>query len=411
MILIIGAGISGLTVARELRTPFLIFEREDRPGGLAGEYSVDGHTFPFGGHYFHFQGKEHLLSELQPIAKFRNFYRDSRVFLKNRFIPFPIQYHLSFLDSCDREAVLRETAAVPAGVAENLQDFLLNHFGDRLYSLFFEPFLQKYYQTDLTRIMAHMDRGSIPVPDRDQMVRGARGERFRETGYNPRFYYPRDYSLNRFLDNYAAPIRPFLKTGEKVIRIDLKRKTVITSQGRYPYRILVNTTPLTSFLSMTADPRLIEASRDLRHISTLVVNGVLACRRRRFHWVYIPERRYPGYRIGYYPTRGRPRFYAEMTVDPRQIPDQSFLEHHVRLLLTATGMISSPREILFLDHRLIPVSYILFDHHWAGLVPPLRIKLAASGVYSIGRYGSWDYSSMTDDMVAAREIAAGLNRR
>ncbi len=74
--------------------------------------------------------------------------------------------------------------------------------------------------------------------------------------------------------------------------------------------------------------------------------------------------------------------------------------------LRKTGMIEGRSEVLFHDLKRIPVSYIVFDKHWPQLVPPALDFLRRQRIFSIGRYGGWNYSSMADDMQTARETAA-----
>jgi len=73
-------------------------------------------------------------------------------------------------------------------------------------------------------------------------------------------------------------------------------------------------------------------------------------------------------------------------------------------------LIESKEEIVFFDARIIPVSYILFTKNWWQVVPPTLEKLKAYGIYSIGRFGSWNYTSMSDDIEAAIQCAYEINR-
>ena len=72
-------------------------------------------------------------------------------------------------------------------------------------------------------------------------------------------------------------------------------------------------------------------------------------------------------------------------------------------------MIARAGELLFLDLKRVPVSYIVFDHDWPQLVPAALAFLRSRDIHSIGRYGSWDYTSMADDIRQARETADRLN--
>jgi len=44
-------------------------------------------------------------------------------------------------------------------------------------------------------------------------------------------------------------------------------------------------------------------------------------------------------------------------------------------------------------------------------VPQILSYLRRLGIYSIGRYGSWNYSSMADDIQMARETAAQIRQK
>ena len=59
---------------------------------------------------------------------------------------------------------------------------------------------------------------------------------------------------------------------------------------------------------------------------------------------------------------------------------------------------------------MIPVSYVVFDRNWPRLVPEILAYLRRQRIFSIGRYGSWNYGSMADDIRMARETAASLGR-
>jgi hypothetical protein len=68
------------------------------------------------------------------------------------------------------------------------------------------------------------------------------------------------------------------------------------------------------------------------------------------------------------------------------------------------GMIQNHDEIVHLDSRLLPVSYIIFDKNWQKTVLPMLEKLKNHEIYSIGRYGTWNYSSMGNDIHAANVV-------
>ena len=56
MIIIVGAGLAGLSTAYHLRgLPYKVFEKESEAGGLCRSYVKDGFTFDYTGHLLHFR--------------------------------------------------------------------------------------------------------------------------------------------------------------------------------------------------------------------------------------------------------------------------------------------------------------------------------------------------------------------
>lgn len=410
MIVIIGAGITGLTAAANLPPgrDWVILEKENYTGGLATQYFSNGYWFDFGGHYFHFQGKPEIKDYLLRFCTFREYPRKSKTFLLDRYIPFPLQFHLSYLPAPVRNLIVKEILQGGQGQPANLRDFLLTHFGGALVDLFFEPFLSKYYQVDLTTLAAGMERGSIPVPDKEQVLRGYKGDKFAITGYNPVFYYP-SASMRHFFRQYTMGLDPNrLRFAGEVLEIDYLKREVKTREQTYAFDKLITTMPLKRLLEIIKPAESFPSPRELSHITTLIVNVVLERKRKQFHWVYLPEPKFPFYRMGFYPGHTPPVCYLERTVPPDFVPDREALLRETEFTLNELKVIRSRKEILHLDARVIPVSYILFKKNWKTVVPPLLEKLRTYNIYSIGRFGSWNYTSMSDDVKSALELIAGF---
>ena len=140
MVVIIGAGISGLSAAGSLNGEHLILEKSDRCGGLSTQYQSNGYWFDFGGHYFHFDEKQPVKSELEKFGRFKIFSRKSKTYLLNTYIPFPLQYHLSYLPRPLVRKILSQIPDRPRYDLENLQDSLKVNLGEQLFSIFFQPF-------------------------------------------------------------------------------------------------------------------------------------------------------------------------------------------------------------------------------------------------------------------------------
>jgi protoporphyrinogen oxidase len=408
MNVVIGAGISGLSAGQALDGEFLILEKSGVAGGLSGQYRAGGFVFDHGGHYFHFQDKPEIREHVSRYHAFRAYRRDSKIFLGERFIPYSLQYHLAYLPARLRDLILAEILGGGGGSGADLEKFLLANFGRRFFSLFFEPYLLKFYGRPLSGMIAGMDKGSIPVPRLEEVLAGARGKKRFSEGYNPVFYYPVP-SAQGFMQAYSHPLLDKIRFRERVIRVEPRQKKLFTTSGAYRYENLISSMPLNELLGIITPPPPF-SRRQLQHISTLVVNAVLSRRRRRFHWLYLPEKSFPFYRVGYYPGSGTVAVYLEKTISPGAELDGPQLFRAMANTLRRIGMIERESEILFHDVKKIPVSYVVFDRNWPRLVPAILAHLLRQGIHSIGRYGSWNYSSMADDIRMALATAASINR-
>src|SRR5439155_1475177 len=95
MILVLGAGLAGLSAAYHLQDTddVLVLEREDRPGGLCRSVVKDGFTFDLTGHLLHLRRSEirALVSDLIPPDHFMSI--DRRAFIHSHGVltPYPFQ--------------------------------------------------------------------------------------------------------------------------------------------------------------------------------------------------------------------------------------------------------------------------------------------------------------------------------
>ena len=408
MILIIGAGISGISAAKNLKRDFLILEKKGDIGGLSTQYRSDKYFFDYGGHYFHFKEKPEIKKYLEKFVNFKKYERKSKVYIVNKYIPFPLQFHLSHLPSRLKNRILEEILNCTEQQSNNLFEFIENNFGKKLSELFFKPFLNKYYRFDLKKIISNMDKGSIPIPDKKSVLQGFKGKKFLKIGYNPSFYYP-EKSLKNFFSKYSNDIKKEIMLNEEVLSIDIDKKTVRTKNNLFHYEFLINSTPLKKLLQIIKQKKNFPLHTNLLNTSTLVTNVVLKRKRKNFHWVYLPENKFPFYRVGYYPSNKTPVCYLEKTVCNKTECNKIYLFKDITITLKKLNLIENKNEILYFSTKLIPISYIIFDKNWKNIVPQTLEKLKKFGVFSIGRYGAWNYTSMSDDVKSAITTANTIN--
>jgi protoporphyrinogen oxidase len=130
-----------------------------------------------------------------------------------------------------------------------------------------------------------------------------------------------------------------------------------------------------------------------------------------YNWVYVPEEAYPFYRVGCYSSfsekmapPGKANLYVEL-VD-RAEPDLDELLPRVSRHLVAMGILRSPAAVAFARLRRIDHAYVIYDHHHDAALATILPFLRAHRIVSAGRYGGWNYSSMSDAIRFGRDAAA-----
>lgn len=153
-VLILGAGPTGLGAAYRLQElghrDFFILEARDSPGGLAASYVDDqGFTWDLGGHvqFSHYGYYDDLLDKALD-QDWLHHERESWVWIRGRFVPYPFQNNLRYLDETDQRwcVAMLERAAKRTdggGNAPDFKEWIARTFGQGIAHLFLYPYNRK----------------------------------------------------------------------------------------------------------------------------------------------------------------------------------------------------------------------------------------------------------------------------
>ena len=149
---VVGAGVSGLTVARLLaakpNNEVIVYEAESMPGGLIRCQRVNGSLFHLcGGHVFNSKRQDVLDWFWQQFDKSSEFHaaeRRSVVYMPDGLVvPYPIEDHMYYFPQTIQEQFERDLRDIESGqypAPQNFEEFLRGRFGETLYRLYFEPY-------------------------------------------------------------------------------------------------------------------------------------------------------------------------------------------------------------------------------------------------------------------------------
>ena len=154
--LILGAGPTGLGAALRLRelgeSDFLLIEAEAGPGGLAASFlDEQGFTWDLGGHvqFSHYRAFDRYMELALGQEGWIEHQRESWVWIRDRFVPYPLQYNLHRLPPEDRwrcvEGLLsvadhEPAAPPPPTTARDFDEWMLATFGQGIADVFLRPY-------------------------------------------------------------------------------------------------------------------------------------------------------------------------------------------------------------------------------------------------------------------------------
>ena len=416
---ILGAGLTGMAAAFHLKqagVPFRLCERLDHAGGHAITLEEDGFRFDRTGHLLHLRDAETRALALSWIGDdWVEVERRSMIWSSGTYTRYPFQANTFGLPpqvayDC-LQGFLKAHFAKDAPAPRTFEEFCLTHFGEGISRHFMIPYNTRLWGVHPSEITADWCSRFVPLPKLDDVVAGAVGLNSPELGYNTRFVYPR-LGIGELAKGLARAV-PEIELGRSPTTIDWKARELHFEDEIVQYETLISTAPLQSLIGTLAAPPepVAAAARRLRctHLYYLDVALDTPCQR-PLHWVYVPEEKYPFYRVGCYShfspdlaPPGKACLYVELA--SRDVPDLETLIPEVARGLVEMGLIHDVSAVRFARLRRIDHAYVVFDHDYFPSLEVIRPFLDEARILSTGRYGGWNYSSMEDALHFGRDAA------
>ena len=428
-VVILGAGLTGLSVGYHLGAPSLILEREEEVGGLARTRAEEGFTFDCTGHLLHLRDKRvaGLVDQILPGA-FARHERRALIFSKGVYTAYPFQANLHGLPlevvkECIAGFVRAEVRRAAEGEPDletiGFREWAERTFGAGIADHFLLPYNAKLWRTDLEEIECGWVSWSIPRPTLQEILDGAFGATVRGLGYNPMFLYPRQGGISVLPEAFALR-GPEVRLGRTVTSVDARAREVHLSTGEVvAYERLVSTIPLDRLLRITRGlpsdlPRIGEGLRAVKVLNISL--GVDRDAVSGAHWIYFPEKEYSFYRVGFPANLSRtlaPRGCSSLYVERSLLRDEPFdpeevIERAVDDLRRA-GILWKGDRLVYRRLSVLDPAYVIYDRFRAKNLPEPHRALNEAGILSAGRFGSWEYSSMEGAIKTGMELAERLS--
>jgi protoporphyrinogen oxidase len=454
-VVVIGAGPAGLTAAYQLgkaNVPVTVLEADPTyVGGISRTVKKDGYHFDIGGHRFFSKAKEieDLWTEILPDDMLVR-PRSSRIYYGGKFYSYPLDPLEALINLGPVEALrcVASYAAAqlrPVRNPKSFEDWVVNHFGERLYSIFFKTYTEKVWGMSCRDISADWAaqriqnlslvravlNGFTPQPkERRALIKTLIGE----------FRYPRK-GPGMMWEACAGKVREMggrVELGRRVegLRHEGSRWSVTHHGEDGSTRTedashVISTAPLREVVA-NLEPRpssdVLAAARALRYRDFLVV-ALMVVDRGLFqdNWVYIQD---PGVKVG--------RIQNFRSWSPEMVPEERMTCYGLEYFcFEGDGLwASSDEELVELAKRelcdelglalrddiesgcvvRVKKAYPVYDDDYADHVLTIRNAVSEHypGLHFAGRNGMHKYNNqdhaMMTAMLTVENILAGTQR-
>lgn len=440
-IIIIGGGPAGLTAAYQLskaQIPAIVLEKDKLVGGLSRTESYRGFLFDIGGHRFFtkVEAVEEIWQEVLSDSDFPKRPRLSRIYFNRRFFPYPLQLSTSLLQVGFTNLLIiacsfLKAKMFPEKQEKNLEQWISNRFGKKLYKIFFKTYTEKVWGIPCTEISADWAAQRIKGLSVGEIVRSfVRKQSTRQKSEMVKtlineFNYPRRgpgmmwEAMGELIEQFGGKVRK----NSEVTKIIWNEKGVGGLETNWNGQIeivegtdFISSMPIRELvkkLSPAPPPDVLQAAEKLRYRDFLTV--VLIVNKRDVfpdNWIYIHE---PNVKLGR--IQNFKNWSAEMVKNQSQTSlgleyfcfegDELWQMSETELINLAKRELS---EIGLVEEKLIvegtvlkvPNAYPIYDGEYKDNLLRIRGFLKKLGnLQLVGRNGMHKYNNQDHSMFTA----------
>ena len=488
--LVIGAGPAGLTAAYELLTKsedmeVMVFEESDCFGGISKTVEYKGNRMDMGGHRFFskipevnawwdkmlpMQGSatydDILLNRPMPLTEggpdpekedrvMLTRHRVSRILFDNKFYDYPVTLKMETLKNMGFFTTMKVGFSYLAAILhkkpeDNLENFYINRFGRKLYSMFFEYYTENLWGRHPSEIDASWGAQRVKGLSVVAIIKDIFGKIFKkknrkvETSLIEEFKYPK-LGPGQLWDVTAeeitklggtiiknAKVTKLQKEGDKIVSLTyVKDGQEVTVEGDY----IISSMPVKDLVAgmndVPAEPARIAAGLPYRDYMTLgvlvpkinlenktklktVSNIVPDC------WVYVQDRRVKMGRFQIY-NNWSPymikdlentiwiglEYFVNEGDEFWNMTEEQFSAFGVQEMVNL-GLIDSPDVVLDTHREKVKKAYPAYFDSYDEMDKLVEYLKSIDNLYCVGRNGQHRYNNIDHSMVTSFETVKNI---
>tara|TARA_S200000501_G_C20863178_1_gene760737 strand:- start:164 stop:1408 length:1245 start_codon:yes stop_codon:yes gene_type:complete len=414
MDLIVGSGITGLSYANFCNhANYLVIEQDSKIGGYCKTIKRNGFIWDYSGHFFHFRNKEIENYLIKKIGKdnISRVKKNTQILYKDKFIDFPFQKNIHQLNKIEFIDCLYDLFNNPFSSYTNFKEMLFAKFGKSISEKFLIPYNEKLYACNLDSLDFDAMGRFFPYAEKEDIIKNFKNPD--NVSYNSYFTYPHKGAIEYVNSLYSRLDKAKIKLDTKLLKIDYKNKIALTNKGNIKYNRIISTIPFPNLLKILN----LDFDNNIYNWNKVLVFN-LGFNKKGFdkknHWIYFPEKKYSFYRIGYYDNildQDRMSLYVELGfAKDEKIDANKFLKIVLEDLKKAK-IIDDTFSLVDYEPLVMNPAYVHINSLSIKDVNKKKNFISEFDIYSIGRYGSWTYCSIEDNIIEAKKLTKKINNQ
>ena len=406
---VIGAGVSGLTVAHQLKDRYkvTVYEKESTPGGLIRCKRVEGSLYHIcGGHIFNSKRQDVLdwfWSKFDRSSEFSKADRNSVVFMKDgRHIPYPIENHMYLFDEETQKSFIDDLlmiARTEGCEPQNFEEFLKLRFGNTLYNLYFQPYNEKVWRRNLKTVPLSWLEGKLPMPSVQEMIYNNINQVKEKSFVHSTFWYEKENGSQFIADRLAQGID--VRYNSEIKNITRVADGWLVDNEHFDLVVFCGNIKCLPIVLQGVD--MTQFAFDIESLEYHGTTSVFCeIDRNPYSWIYLPDDRFDSHRIictGNFAASNNAQDKMTATVEfTDEISKDEILDHLSRM----------PMNPKYLDHHYNRYTYPIQDSNTRSMISSLKSRLSEENFYFTGRFADWEYYNMDVAMGAAIDLCKNI---
>lgn len=426
-IIILGAGLSGLSVAYHLKLDYEIFERNSCVGGLCRSVKIDGFIFDYGPHIL-FTANQYVAGLIKGLLRDNLSIKQREAWIYHKkydcYTRFPFQSHLyglpvELVKKCILGVIDAKYNTEKSSAPKNYQEWMYFTFGEEISEYLMIPYAKKIWTVSPDRMNYDWVKGRIPLPTLEDILEGALHDTAMRSGLNKVFWYPIEGGIEALPRAFLPYVKQVNLNMEATKIFAQKHEIEFNHKEVIGYDILVATIPLPELIKLIENvPEEVKYAADaLQYNSIICVNlGIDRPNVSDKHWIYFHEDEFIFHRISFpmnFSNRTVPEGKSSISTEIsyskyKEIEKHSVVERVIEDLIKAK-ILQPNDEILVTNVLDIKYGYVIYDHDHRKNVNIIHNFLKEHDIYPCGRFGEWEYFNMDHSILSGKKVADILN--